>query len=201
MRPRGRDAERLQGQNRCYRHSGIASFGASCTRPLTRLRWSRREVDLEARPSAYMDLALALAREAAADGEIPVGAVLATPDGRTFAGRNRIESGSPLGHAELEALEAALASEGRHGLAAATLYATLEPCIMCLGAMVHARIGGLVYACAEPRFGGVSLLQALWREGRYPHRFPIARGEREEEARALLQAFFERRRAGGEEYP
>jgi tRNA(adenine34) deaminase len=148
-----------------------------------------------------MELALTLAREAAAAGEVPVGAVLATPDGRTFTGRNRVGSGSPLGHAELEALQAALASEGRHGLGAATLYVTLEPCIMCLGAMVHARIGGLVYACEEPRFGGVSLLQALWREGRYPFRFPIARGGREEEARALLQAFFESKRSGATEVP
>ena len=148
-----------------------------------------------------MEMALDLAREAAAAGEVPVGAVLATSDGRTFTGRNRAESGSPLRHAELEALGSALTSEGRHGLAAATLYVTLEPCIMCLGAMVHARIGGLVYACEEPRFGGVSLLQALWREGRYPFRFPIARGGKEQEARALLQAFFESRRPGATEAP
>lgn len=148
-----------------------------------------------------MELALALAREAVAAGEVPVGAVLAMPDGRTFTGRNRAEAEGPLRHAELEALESALASEDRRGLTSATLYVTLEPCIMCLGAMVHARIGGLVYACAEPRFGGVALLQALWREGRYPHRFPVAAGEGEGEARALLRSFFQCRRREAEEAP
>jgi tRNA(adenine34) deaminase len=148
-----------------------------------------------------MELALALAREAAAAGEVPVGAVLVTSGGKTFAGRNRGESDSPLRHAELEALDSAIASEGRRGLSSATLYVTLEPCIMCLGAMVLARIGGLVYACEEPRFGGVAMLQALWREGRYPHRFPIACGEREEEARALLRSFFQNRRSEAEEVP
>lgn len=140
---------------------------------------------------------LELAREAAAEGEVPVGAVLLLPDGESFEGRNRAEGGSPLRHAETEALEAALAARGRRGLAGSTLFVTAEPCLMCLGACVLARIGGLVYACAEPRFGGVALLQSLWREGRYPHRFPVAMsGEPfEGEARALMQTFFEGLRA------
>lgn len=146
-------------------------------------------------PEHYMDQALALAREAAHSGEVPVGAVLVAEDGRVVSGgRNWAETGAPLRHAEMEALEAALAAEGRRGLGGSTLYVTAEPCLMCLGAMVLARIGGLVYACPEPRFGGVALLQDLWREGRYPHRFPISSGLREEEARALLQGFFGARR-------
>ena len=145
-------------------------------------------------PSFYMDAAMEQARAAAREGEVPVGAVLALPDGRSYAAHNRSEAGSPLKHAEMEALEEALAAEGRHGLAAATLYVTAEPCLMCLGAMVHARIGGLVYACEETRFGGVATLQALWKEGRYPYHFPIVSGLRGQEARELMQEFFARRR-------
>ncbi len=144
--------------------------------------------------SEHMRRALELAREAAGRGEVPVGAVLAGPGGEAFEAHNTGESGSPLEHAEMKVLAAALDRLGRRGLAKATLYVTLEPCLMCLGAMVLARIGGLVYACPEPRFGGVSHLQALWREGRYPHRFPVASGLMEEEARTLVQAFFQDRR-------
>lgn len=139
---------------------------------------------------------MGLAREAESEGDVPVGAVLVAADGQAlFRGRNRSESRSPLEHAEMGAIAEGLAGLGRHGLGGATLYVTLEPCIMCLGAMVQARIGGLVYACPEPRFGGVSHLQALWREGRYPHRFPVASGLMEREAREMLQDFFARRRA------
>ncbi len=149
----------------------------------------------ELTPAACMERALGLARLAAAEGEVPVGAVLAFPsEGLLFEGQNRAERGSPLAHAEREALEKALAARGRHGLGEGTLYVTLEPCLMCLGAMVLARVGGLVYACPEPRFGGVSVLQALWKEGRYPYRFPILSGPGEEQARGLLQDFFRAQR-------
>ena len=141
-----------------------------------------------------MEQALALARQAARAGEVPVGAVVADEAGRLFEGRNRSGGESPLLHAEMEALSAALEAKGRHGLASCTLYVTLEPCLMCLGAMVMARIGGLVYACPEPRFGGVATLQELWREGRYPHRFPVIAGPCEDEARRLLQDYFKARR-------
>ena len=146
-------------------------------------------------PDHFMDLALVLAREAAAAGEVPVGAVLASGAGDVIArGRNRSVEISPLRHAEVEALEAALAREDRWTLGGATLYVTAEPCLMCLGAMVQARIGGLVFGCPEPRFGGVALLQGLWKEGRYPHRFPVAGGLRDAEARDLLQGFFREKR-------
>jgi tRNA(adenine34) deaminase len=141
-----------------------------------------------------MARALELAREASAAGEVPIGAVLLLPDGTPFEGRNRSEEISPLHHAEMEALAAGLGDRRRHGLADAVLYVTAEPCLMCLGAMVQARVGGLVYGCGEPRFGGVDLLRELWRQGRYPHRFPISAGLLEDEARALLQEFFEQRR-------
>lgn len=126
-----------------------------------------------------------------------MGAVLLLPEGIAFEGRNRAESGSPLRHAEIEAIEAALAARGRRGLSGSTLFVTAEPCLMCLGACVLARIGGLVYACDEPRFGGVALLRALWKEGRYPHRFPIVRAGEPfaGEAARLMRGFFERVRS------
>jgi tRNA(adenine34) deaminase len=142
-----------------------------------------------------MRRALALAREARDAGEVPVGAVLSGAQGQVLSeGRNRSEADSPLHHAEMVALASALRARDRWNLGNSTLYVTAEPCIMCLGAMVQARIGGLVYACAEPRFGGVTVLQSLWKEGRYPHRFPIICGLMEEEARELLMDFFARKR-------
>ncbi len=144
----------------------------------------------------WMRRALAIAEEVGRRGEVPVGAVLVGPDGSYFEGRNRGESESPLAHAEMEALAGALAARHRNDLRELILYVTLEPCLMCLGAMVQARIGGLVYAAPEPRFGGVACLQALWKEGRYPHRFPIASGLMAEEALALLREFFAARRVG-----
>lgn len=146
-------------------------------------------------PDRWMNRALDLARQAAATGEVPIGAVLVLPDGTTFEGWNRAEELGPLHHAEMRALSAALDARRRHGLVDSVLYATAEPCLMCLGAMVQARVGGLVYGCEEPRFGGVELLRDLWARGRYPHRFPISSGLREEDSRALLRTFFEGRRA------
>lgn len=146
-------------------------------------------------PDRWMVRALELAHQAAAAGEVPIGAVLVLPDGATFEGWNRAEELGPLHHAEMGAISAALDARRRHGLAGSVLYATAEPCLMCLGAMVQARVGGLVYGCEEPRFGGVKLLRDLWASGRYPHRFPISPGLREEESRKLLQEFFENLRA------
>lgn len=146
-------------------------------------------------PEAWMRLALALAKQARDAGEVPVGAVVVDASGQVLAeGRNRAEAGSPLLHAEMEALASALQARDRWSLGGSTLYVTAEPCLMCLGAMVQARIGGLVYACAEPRFGGVAVLQALWKEGRYPYRFPVLGGLMEEQARDLLRDFFYQKR-------
>jgi tRNA(adenine34) deaminase len=145
-------------------------------------------------PDKWMTRALDLARQASLAGEVPIGAVLVLADGTTFEGRNRSEETTPLRHAEMEAMAAALAVHTRHGLGNSVLYVTAEPCLMCLGAMVQARVGGLVYGCGEPRFGGVEVLRSLWHHGRYPHHFPISSGLLEEESRTLLQEFFERRR-------
>ena len=145
-------------------------------------------------PEKWMARALELARAASLTDEVPIGAVLVLSDGTTFEGRNRSEEISPLHHAEMEAMTAALEVRTRHALGNSVLYVTAEPCLMCLGAMIQARVGGLVYGCGEPRFGGVEFLRSLWRQGRYPHHFPISSGLLEEESRTLLQEFFERRR-------
>lgn len=147
-------------------------------------------------PGSWMERALALAEEALRAGEVPVGALLVLPGEGVWEGRNGTGGATPLDHAEMLVLRAALLGRHPNTLRRATLYVTVEPCLMCLGAMVHARIGGLVYGCPEPRFGGVFLLQSLWKEGRYPHRFPIAGGLREKESRRLLRLFFEGRRSG-----
>ncbi|MEJ2422355.1 MAG: nucleoside deaminase [Acidobacteriota bacterium] len=141
-------------------------------------------------PEAWMQRALGQARQALDEKEVPIGAVLAFPDGTYLEGRNSVEKGAPFDHAEMNVLRAGIARRGRRALSQAVLYVTAEPCLMCLGAMVQARIGGLVYGCEEPRFGGIAVLRELWKQGRYPHRFPVSSGLAADECRALLQSFF-----------
>lgn len=145
-------------------------------------------------PEEMMKLALAEAMTASSENEVPIGAALVFEDGGAIADHNRSESRGPIAHAEMLVLERALAGKGRGSLEKATLYVTVEPCIMCLGAMVHARIGGLVYGAAEPRFGGISILEKAWKEGRYPFRFPIHGGLMASESSAIMKEFFSRLR-------
>ncbi len=142
-----------------------------------------------------MGEALALARRAAEAGEVPVGAV-AVFEGRIVGrGANARESAQdPTAHAELLAIQGAARALGRWRLAGVTLYATLEPCAMCAGAMVLARIDRLVYGAADPKAGAVGSLMDLSQDPRLNHRFPVERGVRAEECGAVLRAFFEARR-------
>ncbi len=142
-----------------------------------------------------MGEALALARKAAEAGEVPVGAV-AVFEGRVVGrGANARESArDPTAHAELLAIQEAARALGRWRLAGVTLYATLEPCAMCAGAMVLARIDRLVLGAADPKAGAVGSLMDLSQDPRLNHRFPVERGVRAEECRAVLRAFFEARR-------
>ena len=144
-----------------------------------------------------MDLALDEARKAAAAGEVPVGAVVVL-DGRVVgAGFNRpISSHDPTAHAEIVAMrEAALALQN-YRLTGATLYVTVEPCMMCVGAMVHARIGLVVFGATEPRAGALVSAQRAHELPWLNHRMAVEGGVREEECRALMQTFFQERRAG-----
>lgn len=137
-----------------------------------------------------MGRALALAREAAAAGEVPVGAVV-VKDGQVIGeGRNRREAGkSALAHAELEAIAQACEALGTWRLTGCQLYVTLEPCPMCTGAIINAHIDTVVYGCDDERAGCCGTAADLFALP-YSHRPLVYQGCREEECRALLQAFF-----------
>jgi len=140
-----------------------------------------------------MDAALRLARAAARRGEVPVGAVVVSSGRIAGRGSNRpIGARDPTAHAEIVALRRAARAAGNYRLTGSTLYVTLEPCLMCLGAMVHARIGRLVFGARDPRVGGTSLLRRA-RRG-LNHRFELRGGVRGEAAAGLLREFFRRRR-------
>jgi tRNA(adenine34) deaminase len=145
-----------------------------------------------------MRAALALAEEAGAAGEVPVGAV-AVHQGRVVGrGKNARESAlDPTAHAELLALQEAARTLGRWRLSGVTLFVTLEPCAMCAGAMVLARIDRLVYAASDPKAGAVGSLLDLSADPRLNHRFPVERGLLAEEGGGLLRAFFRARRGDG----
>ena len=143
----------------------------------------------------WMQRALDLAREAAAHGEVPVGAVVVR-DGKVLGeGRNApIGRHDPAGHAEILALREAGAAAGNYRLTGATLYVTLEPCPMCAGAMVHARIERVVYAAADPRTGAAGSVMDLVRNPHLNHRCEVRGGVLAEPAGDLLRAFFRSRR-------
>lgn len=147
---------------------------------------------------AMMRRALELARQAAAMGEVPVGAVVfETAAGRVLGeGANRREiDKDPLAHAELLAIAGAAKALGDWRLNACTLVVTLEPCPMCAGAIVNARVGRLVYAAADPKAGACRSLFRLADDPRLNHRVEVAPGVRSEESAALLKAFFRSLRA------
>lgn len=143
----------------------------------------------------YMRRALALAREAEKAGEVPVGCVIVGPDGEILAeGRNRREETRGVcGHAELDALEQASRRRGDWRMEDCTLYVTLEPCPMCAGAMINARLGTLVYGAREPLYGSAASILNLFEEA-YPGHTAIYGGVLAEESAALLREFFEKKR-------
>ena len=142
-----------------------------------------------------MDLALAEARAAAADGEVPVGAVVVA-DGRVVAARHneRERTGDPTAHAELLALRDAAAALGGWRLVDATMVVTLEPCPMCAGALVAARVGRLVFGARDPRAGACGSLYNLCVDPRLNHEVTVTEGVRASECGAVLTSFFSERR-------
>jgi tRNA(adenine34) deaminase len=144
-----------------------------------------------------MGIALDTARGALANGDIPVGAVVVDAFGRAIAtGHNvRERDGDPTGHAELVALRAAAASRERWRLDGCTLVVTLEPCTMCAGALVLARVDRLVFGAYDEKAGAVGSLWDVVRDRRLNHRPEVIVGVRTEECSALLADFFESRRA------
>ncbi|WP_040166880.1 nucleoside deaminase [Microbacterium gorillae] len=143
-----------------------------------------------------MSQALDLAGEAAADGDVPVGAVLLAPDGTLLGeGRNvRERDGDPTGHAEVMAIRAAAARTGEWNLEGTTLVVTMEPCVMCAGAVLQSRVSRVVFGAWDGKAGAAGSLYDVLRDRRLPYRAEVIGGVREAEATALLQDFFRDRR-------
>ena len=142
-----------------------------------------------------MRLALAEAEKAAACGETPIGAVLVIGDEIIAAAHNMRETWQdPTAHAELLAVREASARLGTWRLQHAVLYVTLEPCLMCAGALVLARVNRLVYGCRDPKAGALGSVYDVVRDGRLNHTVRITPGIMEIECRAVLQGFFEKLR-------
>ena len=142
-----------------------------------------------------MERALAQARRSDAEGEVPVGAVLLAPDGTMFEDHNRTRGRSdPTAHAEMLVMRAAAAAQGDWRLDGHELYVTLEPCSMCAGAIVLARISRLIFAASDPKAGMCGSLGNIVQDERLNHRVEMESGLLGEESGALLTAFFRARR-------
>ena len=144
----------------------------------------------------FMRLAIDAARQADALGEVPVGACVVDADGTVIATSfNRtITDNDPTAHAEINVLRSAGASIGNYRLTGTTVYTTIEPCVMCAGALVNARIKRLVFGAHDERFGAVETLFRICDDKRLNHRIEIESGVLADECRAMLQEFFRARR-------
>jgi len=145
----------------------------------------------------WMIMALDFAREAELLGEVPVGAVIVDPDGNVVAtGYNQpITTSDPTAHAEIVALRTAGPRLGNYRLNGCTIYTTLEPCVMCAGALVNARIARLVYGARDERFGAVETHFRICDSPDLNHRIEITGGVLEDKCRQLMQDFFKKRRS------
>ena len=143
----------------------------------------------------YMDEALALAREAAGAGDVPVGCVIVDEAGQIIGrGRNRREeNGDATAHAEIEAIREACRARGDWRLDGCRIYVTLEPCPMCAGAIINARVGALIFGAREAQTGACGSVIDLFFE-RFGHQPRVTEGIRRAESAALLQSFFQERR-------
>lgn len=145
----------------------------------------------------WMQQALELARRAAAHDEVPVGAVLVRDGKLIGSGFNQpVSAHDPTAHAEIQALRDAARREGNYRLPGSTLYVTIEPCTMCIGAMVHARVQSLVFAAREPRYGAVVSARRLLDEGPFNHAVDWREGMLADPCRDLMTRFFSQRRGG-----
>lgn len=156
-----------------------------------------RQATLMHDDAAYMDLALRLAVEAGGQGEVPIGAVLVHEGDVIAASANRRERDQdPTGHAEILALRQAGHALGSWRLNECTLYVTLEPCPMCMGAVINARLSRLVFACRDPKAGAAVSLYTLGNDDRLNHRLIVSEGVRRAESSQLLSSFFAALRTG-----
>ena len=142
-----------------------------------------------------MEQALELAKQAAEKGEVPVGAILVRNDVRIAEASNlREQSGNPIAHAEMLVIQAASEKIGNWRFVDTTLYVTLEPCPMCAGAIVLARIPKVVYGTTDPKSGAAGTLYNILQDERLNHRVELVSGVLANESRALLKSFFQERR-------
>jgi tRNA(adenine34) deaminase len=147
-------------------------------------------------PDKLMELALIEAKKAGQMGEVPIGAILVDSDGAILsAAHNRtINLADPTAHAEILALREAAAKINNYRLLNTTLYVTVEPCIMCMGAIVHARISKVVFGAEDPKWGAAGSLYHFAEDERLNHRVAITKGVCEQECRNLVQEFFRAKR-------
>jgi tRNA(adenine34) deaminase len=142
-----------------------------------------------------MQVALAEARLAAEAGEVPIGAVVVREGAIIARGQNRVlREVDPTAHAEIVTLRAAATALGNYRLAGCTLYVTLEPCAMCAGAMIHARIDRLVFAAADPKAGACGSVLAVLNHPQLNHKIQVEQGIAADESAELLRNFFRERR-------
>lgn len=150
----------------------------------------------------WMRLALREAEQAFEEGEVPIGAIVVKSGVLVGRGRNAVERlNDPTAHAEILAVSAACATLGTKFLDGCTLYVTLEPCPMCAGALVWARLSRLVFGALDAKAGAVETLYTIPQDGRLNHRVEVVSGVEAETAADLLRAFFQQRRPGAERDP
>jgi tRNA(adenine34) deaminase len=143
----------------------------------------------------YMDLALAEAKKAEIAGEVPIGAVVVSADAVIGRGFNQpISRTDPTSHAEILALRDAARHQGNYRLSGATVYCTVEPCMMCAGAMIHARVDRVVFGAPDPKAGSAGSIYNVLTDPRLNYRVDVVSGVREDECAALLREFFAKRR-------
>ena len=145
----------------------------------------------------FMADAIAQARRGEAEGEVPVGAI-AVADGQIVgAGHNQpIKLGDPTAHAEILAIRAAASTLKTYRLTAVSIYVTLEPCVMCVGAMVNARVARVIYGARDDKAGALGSLYDIGRDGRLNHRLEVVGGVMERECAEIMREFFRTRRGG-----
>ena len=145
----------------------------------------------------YMNLALTEARKAEQAEEVPVGAIIVLENAVIGSGFNQpISTNDPTAHAEIVALRKAAESVRNYRLSGATMYCTVEPCMMCAGAIIHARIARLVFGTPDPKAGSAGSIYNVLTDPRLNHRVEVVSGIREDECAGRLREFFARRRSG-----
>jgi tRNA(adenine34) deaminase len=144
----------------------------------------------------FMNIALDEAKKAGQKAEVPVGAVIVAKNGKILSATHNqtVSLNDPTAHAEILALRQAGIKRKNYRLLNTTLYVTIEPCIMCMGALVHARISTIVFGAADPKWGAAGSLYDLANDDRLNHRVKLVKGVCEEECSALMQQFFRSRR-------